>query len=105
MISARLTACIVVYCKNPIQTRKSCQKGPSYGTCGKVIKQLIVMQPDDMQAGMVRLKVTQSRYVFPSNKCCFRCGSSIHLANKCNVAKVKTCQKCGKEGHFAAVCK
>ena len=54
---------------------------------------------------MARLKVTQDRYVFPSNKCCFRCGSSIHLANKCNVAKVKTCQKCGKEGHFAAVCK
>ena len=39
------------------------------------------------------------------SKCCFRCGSSTHLANKCNIAKGKACQKCGKVGHFAAVCK
>ena len=68
-------------------------------------KQSIVIQPDEMQAGMARLKVTQDKYGFPSNKCCFRCGSSTHLPNKCNIAKGKTCQKCGKEGHFATVCK
>ena len=47
----------------------------------------------------------QNKYDFPSNTCCFRCGSSTHLANKCNIAKGKTCQKCGKEEHFAAGCK
>ena len=67
--------------------------------------QSIAMQPDEMQAGMARLKVTQDKYDFPSNKCCFRCVSSTHLANKCNIAKGKACQKCGKVGHFAAVCK
>ena len=68
-------------------------------------KQLIVMQPDEMQAGMARLKMTQDKYDFPSNKSCFRCGSSTHLANKCNLAKGKTYRKCRKEGHFPAVCK
>ena len=67
--------------------------------------QSIVMQPDEMQAGMARLKVTQDKYDFPSHKCFVRCGSSTHLANKCNIAKGKTCGKCGKEGHFVAVCK
>ena len=57
-----------------------------------------------MQIGMARLKMTQDKYDFPSNKCSFRCGSSTHLANKCNIAKRKTCQKCGKEGHFPDVC-
>ena len=68
-------------------------------------KQLIIMQPDEMQASMARLKVTQDQYHFPSSKCCFCCGSSTHLANKCIIAKGKSCQKCGKEGQFAAVCK
>ena len=63
------------------------------------------MQPDGMQAGMAKLKVTQDEYDFPSHKCCFCCGSSTHLADKCNIAKEKACQKCGKVGHFAAVCK
>ena len=67
--------------------------------------QSIVMQPDEFQAGMARLKVTQGKYDFPSNKCCSRYGSSTHLPNKCNIAKRKTCRKCGEEGHFAAVCK
>ena len=65
--------------------------------------QSIFMQPDEIQAGVAKLKVTQDKYGFPSNKCCFSCGSSIHLANKCNIAKGKTCKKCGKEGNFAAV--
>ena len=68
-------------------------------------KQSIIMQPDDMQAGKTRLKVTQDEYNFPSNKCCFRCGSSTHFEKKCNIAKEKTCRKCGKEGHFVAVSK
>ena len=63
------------------------------------------MQPEIMQFGMARLKVTQGKYGFPSNKCCFRCGSSTHVGKKCNIAKEKTCQKCGKGRHFAAVCK
>ena len=67
--------------------------------------ELFAMHPDEMQAGMARLKVTQDKYDFPSNKCCFRCRSSTHLANKCNIAKGKTCRKCGKVGHFTAVCK
>ena len=46
-------------------------------------RQSIVMQPDKMQAGMARLTVTQDKYDFPSNKCCFHFGSSTHLANKC----------------------
>ena len=58
-----------------------------------------------MHAGMERLKVTQDKHDFPSNKCCFHCGSSTHFTNKCNIAKGKTCRKCGKEGHFASVCK
>ena len=58
-----------------------------------------------MQTGMARLKITQDKYDFPSNKCCFRCGSSTHFANRCSIAKGKTCQKCGKEGHFVVVCK
>ena len=67
--------------------------------------QSIAMQPDEMQAGMARLKVTQDKYDFPSNKYCFRCGSSTHLANKCNITKGKTCRKSVKVGHFVAVCK
>ena len=58
-----------------------------------------------MQAGVARLNVTQEKYGSPSNNSCFRCGSSTHSANKCNIAKGKTCRKCGKEGHFPAVCK
>ena len=65
--------------------------------------QSIVMQLEEKQAGMARLKVTQNKYDFPYNKCCFCCGSSTHLANKCNITKGKTSQKCRKEGHFAAV--
>ena len=64
--------------------------------------QSIAMQLDEMQAGMARLKLTQDKYDFPSNNCCFRCGSSTHLANKCNIAKGKTRRKCGEVGHFAA---
>ena len=60
--------------------------------------ELFAMHPDEMQAGMARLKVTQDKYDFPSNKCCFRCRSSTHLANKCNIAKGKTCRKCRKVG-------
>ena len=67
--------------------------------------QSIAMQPDKIQAGMARLKVTQDKYDFASNKCCLRCGSSTQLANKCNIAKEKTGWKCAKVGHFAAVCK
>ena len=59
--------------------------------------QSIIMQPDEMHGGIARLKVTQDKLIFPSNKCCFHCGSSIHLANKCNIPKGKTCRKCGKE--------
>ena len=55
--------------------------------------QSIVMRPHEMQAGMARLKVTQDKYDFPSNKCCFRCRSSTHLADKSNIAKGKNCQK------------
>ena len=54
---------------------------------------------------MARLNVTQDKYDFPSNNSYFRCGSSTHSANKYKMAKGKTCQKCGKEGHFPAVCK
>ena len=32
---------------------------------------------------------SNKKYDFPSNKCCFRCGSLTHLANKCNIAKEK----------------
>ena len=64
--------------------------------------QSIAMQLDEMQAGMARLKLTQDKYDFPSNNCCFRCGSSTHLANKCNIAKGKARRKCGEVGHFAA---
>ena len=44
-----------------------------------------------MQVGMVRLKVTQDKYDFPSNKCFFHCGSSIHFANKSKIAKGRSC--------------
>ena len=53
--------------------------------------QSIAMQPDKMQAEIVRLKVTQDKYDFLSKKCCYCCGSSTHLANKCNIVKGKTC--------------
>ena len=56
-------------------------------------KQSFAMQLDEMQAGMSRLIVTQDKYDLPSNKSCFRCGSSTHLANKCNIEKGKTFQK------------
>ena len=55
--------------------------------------QSIALQADKMQAKMTRLKVTQEKYDFLSSKCCFCCGSSTHLANKCNIAKGKTFQK------------
>ena len=67
--------------------------------------QPIALQPNEMQAKMTRLKVTQEKYDFLSNKGCFCCGSSTHLANKCNIAKGKIFRKCGKVGHVAAVCK
>ena len=67
--------------------------------------QSIAMQPKEMQAGMARLKVTQDKYDFAPNKCCLRCRSSTQLTNKCNIAKGKTCWKCAKVEHFAAVCK
>ena len=59
-------------------------------------KQSIFMQPDDMQAGMAWLKVTQDKYDFPSNRCCFCCESSTHLSNKwerrtfCGRLQIKT---------------
>ena len=52
--------------------------------------QPIIMQPEEMQAGIVRLKATQDKYDFPSNKCCFGCESSTYFANKCYIAKGKT---------------
>ena len=53
-------------------------------------KQSIVMQPNEMQARMARLKVTPDKHDFPSNGACFRCGNSTHFANKCNIrAKYK----------------
>ena len=70
-----------------------------------VKKQSIIMQLEDMQAGKARLKIAQYNYDFPSNKCCFLCGSSTHFANKWTVAKRKTCRKLDKEGLFTAVCK
>ena len=65
-------------------------------------KQSINMQPEEVQTGMARLQVAQDKYGFPSNKSCFRCGSSTYFAN---IAKGKTYQKCGKVGHSAAVYK
>ena len=40
------------------------------------------------------------------DRCCFRCGSSTHLADApdCPARKV-TCRSCNKTGHFARVCK
>ena len=49
--------------------------------------------------------LTQDKYDFFSNKCYFGCGSSTHLASKCNITRGKTCRICGKVGHFATVCK
>ena len=54
---------------------------------------------------MASLKVTQDKYDFPSNKCCFHCGSSTHFANKSKIAKGRSCWQCDKGGHFAVVCK
>ena len=68
-------------------------------------KQSIIKKPEETQAGMVRLKVTQDKYDFPSNKWCFRCGSLTHLANKCNIGKGQDCQNYSKAGHYAVVCK
>ena len=68
-------------------------------------KLLLLMQPEEIQAAMTRLKVTQDVHDFPSNKCCFRCGSSTYFENKCTIAKGKTCRKCGKKEHFTAACK
>ena len=62
-------------------------------------------EPKGILSGMVRLKVTPDKYDFLSNKCCFHYGSSTRLANKCNITKEKTCQKCGKVEYFVAVCK
>ena len=57
-------------------------------------KQLIIMQPEEVQTSRTWLKVTQDkRHDFPSNKCCFSCRSSIHLANKFTVAKKKKKKK------------
>ena len=58
-----------------------------------------------MQAGVARLKVKPDKYDFPSNKCCFPCGSLTNLANKCSIAKRKTCQKCGKVEQLTVICK
>ncbi|XP_057312279.1 uncharacterized protein K02A2.6-like [Hydractinia symbiolongicarpus] len=38
------------------------------------------------------------------NQQCYRCGSSTHLANKCEITQGKKCNKCGKIGHFSKVC-
>ena len=46
---------------------------------------------------MARLKVAQDKYDFFSNKCCFRCGSSTHLAKKYNIAKGKIVENVGKK--------
>ena len=57
-------------------------------------KQSIIMQPEEMQAGMVNLKgayEVAKKYDFLSNKFCFRCGSSTHFVNNGTVAKGKTC--------------
>ena len=51
------------------------------------------MQREEVQTGIGRLKVIQDKYGFICNKCCFHC----------SMAKGKTCPKCGKDGHFAAV--
>ena len=50
-------------------------------------KQSITMQLKEIQAGIARLKVTQDKYDFHSNKFCFHCGSSTHFANKCMYQK------------------
>ena len=50
-------------------------------------KQSLNMQPEEMQAGVARLKITQDKHDFPSNKRCFRCGSLTHFANQCTIAK------------------
>ena len=81
-------------------------------------KQLIIMQPEEVQTSRTWLKVTQDkRHDFPSNKCCFSCRSSIHLANKLTVAKKKKktttknknkkqkIRKRGKERNFANIYK
>ena len=81
-------------------TTKCYQKDPSYGTCRKVIGYYAA---EKMQAGIARLKVSQDKHDFPSKKGCFRCGKSMHFANKCNIAKGKTYWKSGKEVNFAAV--
>ena len=47
---------------------------------------------------------TGNKYDFPSNKCCFLCGSPTHFVSKWNVAKENICQRCGKEGHFSVAC-
>lgn len=48
----------------------------------------------------------QSKSVNVTQRKCFRCGSTRHLANdkNCPAASVK-CNSCGKLGHFAKVCK
>lgn len=51
-------------------------------------------------AGAAKATPSQDR------RCCFRCGSSAHIANApdCPALKI-TCRKCNKIGHFAKVCK
>ena len=58
--------------------------------------QSIALQPNEMQAKMTRLKVTQEKSDFLSNKCCFCCGSSTHLANKAILQKEKFFENVGK---------
>ena len=50
-------------------------------------------------------ELKKTRISFPHQKepdnVCFRCGSKTHYANKCEVTRGKSCNKCVKQGHFS----
>lgn len=52
-------------------------------------KQSIIMEPEEAETGIARMKVTQVMCGFPSNKRWFLCGISTHLAINCTLAKGK----------------